>query len=104
MQRKIWMVGLLIALVLILPGCGAKPIAEVNGEKLTTEDFNRYLEQTKAYAVQQGASFEGEAGKTLLAQAKQDTVDRWTEETVIFQTGKKENIVDQRRRSEQLPG
>lgn len=93
MRRKIWLVGLLVVLALILPGCGAKPIAEVNGEKLSAEEFNRYLEQTKAYAEQQGASFEGEAGKSLLAQAKQDTVERWTEETVIFQIGKKENIV-----------
>jgi len=94
MRRKIYLAGVILALVLALTGCGQKPVAEVNGEKLMTEEFNRYLEQTKAYGEQMGITFaEGEEGAALLAQAKQDTVDRWIEETLVFQAGEAEKVV-----------
>lgn len=93
MRRKIYLAGALLALVLLLTGCGQKPVAEVNGEKLMTEEFNRYLEQTKAYGEQMGITIaEGEEGAVLLAQAKQDTVDRWIEETLVFQAGEAEKV------------
>lgn len=92
MRRYFGLLIVLLTAVFLFSGCGEKPVAQVNGEKLTTEEFNHYLEQSKAYAVQNGADLTGDAGKKLLSQLKQDTADRWVEETLVFQAGAKEKI------------
>ncbi|WP_148136320.1 peptidylprolyl isomerase [Candidatus Formimonas warabiya] len=92
-MRRRMIGGLVILLSLVLlSGCGPKPVAVVNGEKISQERFDRYFAQLKAYAEQMGTSFEGDEGKKQLASLKQEALDGIIDETLVFQAAKKEGI------------
>jgi parvulin-like peptidyl-prolyl isomerase len=83
---------LLLMSLLLTVSCGTKPVAVVNGEKVSKERFERYFTQVKTYAEQMGMSFEGEEGEKQLANLKQDALDNLIDEILIMQTGGKEGI------------
>jgi CheY-like chemotaxis protein len=83
---------LLLMSLLLTVSCGTKPVAVVNGEKVSQERFERYFTQVKTYAEQMGMSFEGEEGEKQLANLKQDALDNLIDEILIMQTGGKEGI------------
>lgn len=91
-MRQRFLLFLLILSLLLLVGCGQKPAAVVNGEKVSQERFDRYFNQLKAYAEQMGTSFEGEEGKKQLEALKQDALDSLIDEILIMQAGEKEGI------------
>lgn len=92
MRQRIIVLLIGVVFLCLLFGCGEKPVAEVNGEKISQERYNRYLDQMKAYAEKSGDSFEGESGQALLAELEQNVLEQLIDETLIFQAAKKENI------------
>jgi parvulin-like peptidyl-prolyl isomerase len=63
----------------VLSGCGAKPVAAVNGTKLSEKEFARLCETTTRVAPQQGT-----VGMQVLAQ--------WIGNTIITQQAKERNL------------
>lgn len=92
MLRQRLLFSLVLLSLLLMAGCGAKPVAVVNGEKISRESYDRYFIQLKAYAEQMGASFDGEEGKKQLDGLKQDALDGMIDEALVMQSGKKEDI------------
>jgi peroxiredoxin len=91
-NTKRWLIGLCIGLLclgllagyqLTRPdGGGLGAVAVVNGEEIAREEFERQLDQVKAYYEQQGSPFpEGEG----LAQLKQQIVDQLVQQTMLVQ-------------------
>ncbi|MHB1420240.1 MAG: peptidylprolyl isomerase [Bacillota bacterium] len=101
--RRVTYLLIAISLVaLVVTGCGKKntekdAVAVVNGESISTADFNFRLDQEKAYLQRQGASFEGEQGLKMLDAVKDSLLQQMIQETVIHQDAKAQgiNITDQ---------
>jgi foldase protein PrsA len=90
--RQRFVLLMLFLSLLLIAGCGAKPVAVVNGEEVSNERFDRHFQQLKAYALQMGMSFEGEDGEEQLADLKQDALDSLIDEILVMQAGKKEEV------------
>jgi thiol-disulfide isomerase/thioredoxin len=91
-NTKRWLIGLCIGLLCLgllagyqvtrPDGGGLGAVAVVNGEEIAREEFERQLDQVKAYYEQQGSPFpEGEG----LAQFKQQIVDQLVQQTMLIQ-------------------
>lgn len=92
MRQRFLLLLVALCALLFLAGCGAKPVAVVNGEEISQEEFDRYFTQVKAYAERVGATFEGAKGEEQLANLKKDALDNMVDEILIMQSGKKEGI------------
>jgi len=82
----------LAAALLFSAGCGKKPVAEVNGEKISQEQVDRRFEQLMAYAEKMGTGFEGEEGKKALTDLKKDALESQIDEILLFQAAREEGI------------
>ncbi|KNZ68901.1 PpiC-type peptidyl-prolyl cis-trans isomerase [Thermincola ferriacetica] len=90
--RKILGLALILVFAVVVAGCGAKTVAEVNGEKITQEQLDKRVNKMKLAYEQQGASFEGEQGKQMLEAIKKQTLDQMIDQLLIKQAAEKEGV------------
>ncbi|MHB1128167.1 MAG: peptidylprolyl isomerase [Bacillota bacterium] len=92
--RRVALLLITISLVaLVVAGCGKKDgVAIVNGETISSADFNARLDQDKAYLERQGASFDGDQGQKMLDAVKESTLQQMIQETIIHQDAKAQGI------------
>lgn len=98
--RKIFIVGLLIALVFTISGCKNSEeglVAKVDGEGITMEEFESEYEVYKRMYEQQlgedAMSQTGEGGKTLGEELKGNIVEKLIMERLVAKDAKNMNIV-----------
>lgn len=98
--RKIFIVGLLIALVFTISGCKNSEeglVAKVDGEGITIEEFESEYEVYKRMYEQQlgedAMSQTGEGGKTLGEELKGNIVEKLIMERLVSKDAKNMNIV-----------
>ncbi len=94
MSRIKKVIGAILILVFSFTviGCGAKSVAEVNGEKITQEQLDKRANKMKLAYEQQGASFDGDQGKMMLDAIKQQTLDQMINQILIKQAAEKEGV------------
>ena len=84
---------MIVAIAIFASACGVKPVVTVGDQKVTQEQLDRKIEQLKAYAIQQGASLEGEQGKVMLASIERQALDDIEQELIIMGDATKQKIV-----------
>lgn len=93
--NRTYLSGAIAAACLFAVGCGGgdkadKTIAIVNGERISLEDFNKYMASKPTVRVQvQGEVVELPVGDTIAFQALQDLISRQT----LFQIAKDEKVM-----------
>jgi parvulin-like peptidyl-prolyl isomerase len=87
-----------MALALVLVGCGAKPVAEVNGNKISQKDYdNRVNNYIKALENQgYGSSLQGDEGKAFLDQIKKDTLEEMITHQLLLEEAKRLGVVPEK--------
>ena len=79
---------LILAVAVLVAGCGANVVAVVNGESITQKEFDDRLAMVVANFEAQGLKFEGEQGKEFLAHIKDSTLEQMIDEVLLLQEGK----------------
>lgn len=87
----------IVALIVLIfsitvAGCGSKPVATVNGEKIARTDLDKRMAKVKLSLEQQGLAFSGEQGKLMLKSLEQQTLDEMITESLIIQDAKKQKV------------
>jgi peptidyl-prolyl cis-trans isomerase C len=87
-----------LALAVVLAGCGDKSAAVVNGHKISQKDYDiRVSNYIKAIERHGDGSFlQGEEGKTLLTQLKKDTLEELIVHQLLLAEAKKLGVVPDR--------
>jgi len=74
-----------LALLLLLSGCGNKVVATVNGEDITQQELNKELDMYKAGLENQGADFSGKEGQEILDRLRRDVLKQLIDEKLLLQ-------------------
>lgn len=95
--KKSILAVVVLCLAMFLLGCNAdktdKPIAEVNGEKITQAAFNSLYAVLKAdYEIAQGTKLDESKDKKVIDQIKTNTYDNLVLQTLIRQDAAKQGI------------
>ncbi|MDA8440819.1 MAG: SurA N-terminal domain-containing protein [Peptococcaceae bacterium] len=98
--RTLLLAVLVILIVTTVSGCGSlsqyfggKWVAQVNGDKITQDDYNKRLTETEKYYQQQGMDFTTGQGIQMLSSVKGQVVSDLITEKLIMQEATKENLV-----------
>lgn len=91
MFRRLWLIGLVAALVVVLAlsACTPKSVATVNGEAVDRKQFDARVADVKA----QYASYEIEVTDETLAAIRQDVLEQMIDELLLVQGAKQAGIV-----------
>lgn len=79
----------LLAMVLVAGCSGRNVVASVNGVKISSKDLDQRVEKVKAMYEQQGMSFSGDQGATLLDTLRKSTLQQMINNTLMLQEAKK---------------
>lgn len=97
MMKKI-MRPLLLALVLlavvVVAGCSGKDVvATINGEKITSQELDKRVEEAKVSYEQQGMDFSGDNGTSLLENLRKGILEEMINNKLILQEAKKMSVL-----------
>lgn len=86
---------IVIALAIALTGCGEKPAAEVNGTKISQRDFDSRVDSLINMYESQGLGefFQGEEGKNLIQEIKNDTLEEMIIHQILLQEAQRLGVV-----------
>jgi len=94
-KKMLMVVTVVMALALVLIGCGDKPAAEVNGNKISQKDYdtrvNNYIKALENQGY--GSSLQGDEGKVFLTQVKKDTLEEMINNQLLLEEAKRLKIV-----------
>lgn len=79
---------LILAVAVLVAGCGTTVVAVVNGENITQKEFADRLAMVKANYEGQGIDFEGEQGQEFLALVENHTLEQMIDEVLMLQEAK----------------
>jgi len=83
------LLALAVAAVLAVSGCGGGVVAIVNGEKITSEELSRRVDEIKSIMEQQGIDFSGDQGKIFMESLQKKTLDDMINNKLILQEARK---------------
>jgi peptidyl-prolyl cis-trans isomerase C len=90
------MIAGLLVLTLGLTGCssigGEKWVAKVNGQTISTEDFNNRMSEVQKSFESQGMNFNSDEGKKALEQIKGEVLEGMVASSLVVQEVKKLNL------------
>lgn len=106
MKVKIRAIGLAMAILIAISGCGViqkdttegkmingkEVIAVVNGENILKSDFDSQVNQVKSALEANGQNFSTDDGKKNLQELKQKVLDSMIHDAISLQQAKKENV------------
>jgi len=106
MKVKIRAIGLVMAILIGISGCGIiqkdttegkmidgkEVIAVVNGENILKSDFDSQVNQVKSALEANGQNFSTDDGKKNLKELKQKVLDSMIHDVISLQQAKKENV------------
>lgn len=79
---------IIIAVAVLVAGCGTKVVAVVNGENISQQEFDERLAMVKANFEAQGIAYEGEQDKEFLTLLENHTLEQMIDEVLIMQEAK----------------
>lgn len=86
MQKRIALtVMVVLAMLLLLSGCGSKVVATVNGENISQQELDKELEMYKAGLESQGADFSSKEGKEILDRLRRNVLNQMIDEKLLMQ-------------------
>ncbi|MDW7675872.1 MAG: SurA N-terminal domain-containing protein, partial [Bacillota bacterium] len=94
-RRLLFLLVAVMALSLLVVGCGDKSVADVNGVKISQEDFDKRVNDYKRSLELQGYGdfLTGEEGEEFLAQLQSDALEELITYQVLYQEAEKLNIL-----------
>jgi peptidyl-prolyl cis-trans isomerase C len=82
--------ALVLLAVVIVAGCSSKNVvATVNGEKITSQELDKRVEEAKAGYEKQGMDFSGDKGASLLDTLRKSTLQQMINNKLMLQEAKK---------------
>jgi parvulin-like peptidyl-prolyl isomerase len=91
--KKIIILMIVLIFSISVVGCGVKSVAEVNGEKITRDQLDKRIKKIQLALEQQGASFTGTQGISMLKALEKQTLDEMIDQTLLMQAAKKEAVI-----------
>ncbi len=91
MNKLLRLFVLLLALlaVVIVAGCSGNVVATVNGEKITSQELDKQVEELKTNYEKQGMDFSGEEGASLLETLRKGTLQQMINNKLMLQEARK---------------
>lgn len=86
---KLIILSLALLAVVMVAGCSGNVVATVNGEKITSQELDKQVEELKASYEKQGMNFSGEQGATLLETLRKGTLQQMINNKLMLQEAKK---------------
>jgi peptidyl-prolyl cis-trans isomerase C len=81
--------ALALLAVVIVAGCSGSVVATVNGEKITSQELDKQVEELKALYEQQGMDFSGDEGASLLETLRKSTLQQMINNKLMLQEARK---------------
>jgi len=85
-RKKLLAIMVVLALSILITGCGSKTVAVVNGEKIDQADLDKRMKKVKLYYEQQKVS------QDMLKTMERQTLDGMIEQLLVLQAAKKEGV------------
>lgn len=91
MNKLLRLFVLLLALlaVVIVAGCSGNVVATVNGEKITSQELDKQVEELKTNYEKQGMDFSGDEGASLLETLRKGTLQQMINNKLMLQEARK---------------
>lgn len=79
----------LLAVIMTFSGCNGNVVATVNGEKITSQELDKQVEELKALYEQQGVDFSGDNGANLLETLRKSVLQQMINNKLMLQEARK---------------